>query len=169
LDAITTLLEEHYIYAIIALLGLQLLLIFLIWHNYAELRGLKGRLKRLIDTGSGYDLAELLEKYRNMGEIQNFLEQLQEKMSDLQVSLEGSFSRWGMVRFNAFKDVSGDLSYALALLTREGNGFIITSLYSRDESRTFIKTVLEGRATVCLSEEEEKALATALGLVDPEK
>lgn len=169
MEEILTLLEHYYIYAILCLLALQVMLTILLWYNFAETKRLKGRLKRLIDTGSGHDLAELLEKCRNLGEMQGFLEQLGEKMSDLQVSLESCFSRWGLVRFNAFNDTSGELSFALALLSREGKGFIITNLYSRNETRTFIKTVLEGRATCRLSEEEEKALAIALGLVEPEK
>jgi len=164
LEVLVSLLENYYIYFLLGLLGVQFLLLLLLWYNFAELRRLKGRIRRLIDTGSGNDLAELLERCRDLGHMQRSLEQLQEKAADLQVGLEKSFNRAGLVRFNAFSDISSDLSFALALLSREGNGFILTSIYSRDDTRVFIKPVQDGRATNRLSEEEEKALAIALGL-----
>ncbi|HHX77214.1 MAG TPA: DUF4446 family protein, partial [Firmicutes bacterium] len=168
LEAIVALLEDNYPFFWLGLLAVQLLFLLLIWYNFTELRRLKGRLRRLIDTGSGYDLAELLERCRYLGDMQRSLEHLQEKAADLQVGIEKSISRAGLVRFNAFNDISSDLSFALALLSREGNGFIITSLYSREDTRVFIKSVQEGRATNRLSEEEENALAMALGLKTPD-
>lgn len=169
MEVLVSLLENYYIYFLLGLLGVQFLLLLLLWYNFAELRRLKGRIRRLIDTGSGHDLVELLERCRDLGQIQRSLEQLQEKAADLQVGLEKSFSRMGLVRFNAFNDISSDLSFALALLSREGNGIILTSIYSRDDTRVFIKPVQDGRATNRLSEEEEKALAIALGLRTPDK
>ncbi len=167
MEAIIPLIEANHTLFLLVLLAVQILFLLLIWYNLSELRRLKGRFRRLIEVGSGSDLVELLEKSHSLGDMQRSLKQLQEKTADLQVGFEQSISRAGLVRFNAFDNISSDLSFTLALLSREGNGFIITNLYSRDDSRLFIKTVQEGRATNRLSEEEESALAMALGLKAP--
>lgn len=64
-------------------------------------------------------------------------------------------------RFNAFDDVGSNLSFSLALLDGEGNGVILTSLYGRQESRTYAKKIEGGTAQTRLSAEEEEILNTA--------
>ncbi|GEA14450.1 MAG: hypothetical protein PWR22_1970 [Moorella sp. (in: firmicutes)] len=164
---LTSLLAPYNIPILLGLALLQLFIIFFLWYNHAEVRRLEGRIKRLIETGEGHDLTAVLERFHDVGQIKKALDQVQEKVADLQVGLEKSFSRIGLIRFNAFPDTGSDLSFALALLNREANGFILTSLYARDETRVFIKPVHSGRSTYRLSEEEEKALAMALGLLSP--
>jgi len=64
-------------------------------------------------------------------------------------------------RFSAFNDVGGDLSFSLALLDGEGNGVILTTLYGREESRTYAKQVVAGAPVSRLSGEEEEVLRAA--------
>lgn len=169
MSALAAFLEPYYTPVFLALLGLQLLMLLFLLYNHKETRRLEVRLRRLAETGEGHDLAAVLERFNDLSAVQKFLDQLQERVTDLQVGLEKSFSRMGLVRFNAFPDTGSDLSFALALLNREGDGFILTSLYARDETRVFIKNVRSGRPGHRLSDEEEKALALALGLLAPEK
>ncbi|WP_406677362.1 DUF4446 family protein [Moorella sp. ACPs] len=166
---LNSLLASYNIPILLGLAVLQLLILLFLWYNHAEVKRLEGRIKRLVETGAGNDLTAVLERFHDLGQIKKALDQMQEKVADLQVGLEKSFSRIGLIRFNAFPDTGSDLSFALALLNREAHGFILTSLYARDETRVFIKPVHNGRSTYRLSEEEEKALAMALGLLTPEK
>lgn len=64
----------------------------------------------------------------------------------------------GFVRFNAFPDVGSELSYALAVVDRRGNGFIVSSIYSREEVRTYAKAVRNFTADKGLSDEEQRAV-----------
>jgi hypothetical protein len=70
-------------------------------------------------------------------------------------------SRAGFVRYDAFNDAESGLSYALALLNREGNGVVITSIYSRTDTRTFGKPVSGFKPTVHASAEELEAIERA--------
>ncbi|WP_148871535.1 DUF4446 family protein [Neomoorella thermoacetica] len=167
--SLNTFLSPYYAPILAGLLAFQVVLILWLLHNHGEIRRLNGRIRRLAETGEGQDLAEVLERFHDLVEVRKVLDQLQERVADLRVGFEGCLSRMGLVRFNAFPDTGSDLSFALALLTHEGNGFILTSLYARDETRIFIKPVQDGRSRYRLSEEEEKALAMALGLLTPEK
>ena len=58
--------------------------------------------------------------------------------------------------------MSGKLSYALALLDQNDNGFIVTSMYSREGCFTYAKGVVMGKSSINLSEEEEEALKKAM-------
>ncbi|BDE06428.1 hypothetical protein WPS_17040 [Vulcanimicrobium alpinum] len=69
--------------------------------------------------------------------------------------------RVGFVRFNAFDDVGSDLSYALALLNGEGDGVVLTSIYSREDTRTYGKGVTAFKPATDPSEEELAAIAKA--------
>ncbi len=70
--------------------------------------------------------------------------------------------RVGFLRFNPFENTGSDQSFALALLDREGNGVIVSSLYTRDGARTYAKAVEHGSSKHPLSEEEQKVLEQAL-------
>jgi hypothetical protein len=69
--------------------------------------------------------------------------------------------RIGFLRFNAFSDVGSDQSYALALLTRDGDGVVLSSIYSREETRTYGKSVQKFQASQEASAEERDAIAKA--------
>lgn len=69
--------------------------------------------------------------------------------------------RVGFVRYNAFDDVGSDQSYALALLNRDGDGVVLTSIYSREETRTYGKAVTGFKPARDPSDEELAAIAAA--------
>jgi hypothetical protein len=69
--------------------------------------------------------------------------------------------RVGFVRYNAFSDVGSDLSYALALLNRDGDGVVLSSIWSREETRTYGKAVTAFKPAQDPSDEELAAIAKA--------
>ncbi len=69
--------------------------------------------------------------------------------------------RIGFVRYNAFTDVGSDLSYALALLNKTGDGVVISSIWSREETRTYGKAVQNFTSAQDASAEELAAIAKA--------
>ncbi|GAC1388739.1 MAG: DUF4446 family protein [Vulcanimicrobiaceae bacterium] len=72
-------------------------------------------------------------------------------------------SRVGFVRYNAFADTGSELSYAVALLNREGDGIVLSSIFSREDTRTFGKAVQGYRPLQDASKEELGAIAIARG------
>ncbi len=68
----------------------------------------------------------------------------------------------GIIRYNAFENVGSNLSYSVAMLDRFNNGLVLTGLYSRDSSSTFVKPVEEGKSSFTLSDEEKDAIEKAL-------
>ena len=67
----------------------------------------------------------------------------------------------GVVRYDAFPEVGGRLSFSAAFLNEAGDGVVVTSINGRSDSRVYAKTVTTGRSTYALSGEEEEAINEA--------
>jgi Protein of unknown function (DUF4446) len=80
-----------------------------------------------------------------------------------QVQIESSVRRVGLLRYDAFEDVGGRLSFSCALLDEHGNGVVLTSINGRQETRVYAKPVTGGASSHNLSMEEEEAIRRALG------
>lgn len=73
-----------------------------------------------------------------------------------------SLHRIGIIRFNPFKDVGGDQSFAIALLNGKNNGLVISSLYTKEGTRVYSKSIAGGKSEKYpLTEEEEEAIKIA--------
>jgi hypothetical protein len=77
--------------------------------------------------------------------------------------IEGAIQHVGVVRFDAFEDMGGRLSFSAALLDRHGDGVVITSINGRQDTRCYAKRVENGTSIHNLSDEEEQAIRQALG------
>ena len=78
-----------------------------------------------------------------------------------QVQIEGSVRRVGVLRYDAFEDVGGRLSFSCALLDDRGTGVVMTSINGRHDTRVYAKPVSEGHSPYSLSIEEEEAIRQA--------
>ena len=74
-----------------------------------------------------------------------------------------SYQKFGIVRYNDFKDMGGKMSFAIALLDYTNTGFIMNTVHSREGCYLYIKTVDCGQTEVLLGSEEKDALEQALG------
>jgi len=90
------------------------------------------------------------------------LDELRSRVAVLEAASVGALQHVGFVRFNAFADVGSELSYALAAIDGRGNGFLISSIYSREEVRSYAKAVREFASDKDLSAEEQRALEIAM-------
>ena len=73
-----------------------------------------------------------------------------------------SLVRTAMVRFRAFEDMGGDLSYAVAMLDANNDGVIFSSIFARADSRSYIKPIKGGSSEYPLTEEEKGVLKEAM-------
>lgn len=123
---------------------------------------LKRRFRRLMHGSSGVNFEELLNNYGTLIDQTVKLQKedglrLQKVEQGLQCSLAGV----GLVRYNAFQETGSDLSFSLALIDRNRDGVVITSIFGREETRCYCKAVKKGKSSHLLSDEEKKALERA--------
>ena len=89
------------------------------------------------------------------------LSDVRRRLAALEAAADGPLQNVGFVRFNAFPDVGSELSYALAVVDGKGDGFVVSSIYSREEVRTYAKAVSGFETDKETSEEERRALGIA--------
>jgi len=90
-----------------------------------------------------------------------FAKRTEERLQELERVARREVHRVGFVRYNSFSDVGSDLSFTLALLNNEGDGILLTSIYSREETRTYGKAVRKFVPQQGASKEEQSAIAMA--------
>jgi|SoimicmetaTmtLAA_FD_contig_51_570855_length_1013_multi_3_in_0_out_0_2 Protein of unknown function (DUF4446) len=115
------------------------------------------------------DPAEPLSGDEAVGVLLDRIERLEHAARSLngtdrrqQVQIEGSVRRVGVLRYDAFEDVGGRLSFSCALLDEHGTGVVITSINGRQETRVYAKPVTRSGSTYNLSLEEEEAIRQAM-------
>ena len=77
-------------------------------------------------------------------------------------NLRECYQRVGIVKYDAFKEMGGKLSFSIALLNDNQTGFILNSVHSSDGCYVYTKEIVEGECAISLGDEEKKALMLAL-------
>lgn len=85
----------------------------------------------------------------------------EQQISELRESLRKCVQKIGIVRFNAFEHEGSDLSYAIAVMDENENGFVLSSIFGRSEARTYAKPIVNAVSNYKLTDEEEQALVLA--------
>ena len=80
-------------------------------------------------------------------------------------NFRASFQKYGIVKYNAFKGMGGNLSFALAVLDYTNSGFVMNCVHSREGCYLYLKEVDMGQTDIVLGNEEQEALEQALGYV----
>lgn len=122
----------------------------------------KKYIKFMKQLGNGNNLDEMLKDYlRDVKEIKRDNSEIKAYYTKLDSDIASCIQKVGLVRYNAFRDVGSDLSFAIALLDGNDTGVVLNGLYGSDSSNIYAKPVKNGVSTYQLSEEEKYALEIA--------
>lgn len=123
--------------------------------------------KRLDWLTAGAEGASLEEHILTLFEDNRFLKANAEKNKKeirlLSKRLESAYQKVGLVKYDAFRQMGGQLSFSLCILDDNNNGFIINSVHSTEGCYTYTKEIKMGESDIDLGEEEQEALSIALG------
>lgn len=112
---------------------------------------------------SGQQMEGLLsENKQKVRELEKNFAECLTRLTPIESKLRTSVGRAELLRFRAFENVGGDLSFAFALLSQEGDGIVLSSIHNRDESRVYAKPVEGGNSPYSLSDEEKEVIAKAM-------
>ena len=90
-------------------------------------------------------------------------EHTQEKVQMVLDHLDNTYQKVGLVKYDAFNQMGGQLSFSLALLDENNNGFIINSVHSSEGCYSYTKEIKLGQCAIDLGSEEAEALSIAMG------
>ena len=119
--------------------------------------------RKLVTGVNKKDLQSVLDKLLvQADQFDANLDKLTEKQIKAETQALGHLQKVGFVRFNPFTDTGGDQSFCWAVVDGQGNGIVISSLHSREQTRIYAKRIVAGKTDgVELSREEEEALKRA--------
>ncbi|MFA5013537.1 MAG: DUF4446 family protein [Candidatus Paceibacterota bacterium] len=100
----------------------------------------------------------LEEAIRHINSLEDKLEKLEADFKDREEKSKLFFQRFGLIRYSPFNEVGGNQSFSLAMLDENNNGFVLTSMYTKEGNRFFAKLVEKGASKYQLSEEEKEAI-----------
>lgn len=83
---------------------------------------------------------------------------LANKIIEIDNILLGAYQKMSIIKYNAFREMGGNLSFVLAMLDSNNNGFLLNSVHSKDSCYTYVKDIVNGKSKTELSEEEKQAL-----------
>ena len=104
-------------------------------------------------------LRQLLTK---VGSVADRFGELDLRLEQLERQMQRVVQRVGMIRFDAFDDIAGEQSFSLALLDEVGSGVVLTTLFSRSETRTYAKPIVNGGSSRRMTDEEREAIRRAM-------
>lgn len=96
-----------------------------------------------------------------MDGLEKNFEKLSEELKGLKNEANFAVQKLGIIRFNPFSGVGSDQSFSVALLDKNENGIVITSLYTREGNRVYAKPIKSGKSEYLLSNEEKSAIEKA--------
>ncbi len=105
----------------------------------------------------------ILQEMDDIAELKSQDRANKDSMRVINKNSRASFQKFGMVKYNAFKGMGGNLSFAIAMLDYTNTGFVMNAVHSREGCYLYLKEVDRGQTDVLLGEEEKEALEQALG------
>lgn len=152
-------------YLFITILALQVVSLIIIIVLGVKLGKLSKKYKKFM---SGKNAKSLEKDIIGLFEDNKFIKGATEKnKKDIQMlykKFEGAFQKVGIVKYDAFQQMGGQLSFSLALLDENDNGFIINSVHSTDGCYSYTKEIKKGYCDISLGDEEQKALDIAMNM-----
>ncbi len=159
-----TWIQENTTLVLLGLCGAVVVLLLFCIVLFIQLHGQKKRYEFFMGTGRrpSYNLEMKLEKYYETSKnIEEKYSKLLDMVTDLDQMAKSKIQKVGLIRYNPFEEMGGNLCFALALLDGNDNGVVLNGIHSRTGSFTYAKPIEMGVSTYMLSDEEIKAVEMA--------
>lgn len=154
--------DSDYIIIGLAVICIALMIITIV--NISQTSKLKKKYQAFMKGKNAKSLEETLIK--RLDQVENLIAANQANEKDIKKlfsNMKLTFQKVGLVKYDAFNEMGGKLSFSLALLSESNNGFVLNAVHSREGCYTYIKEIIDGNSVLALAEEEKEALEIAKG------
>ena len=150
-------------YLIIALFLVQVVLFILLININMKYNRLKAAYTTFLKGKDGKNLEEsFFEKFRLLDEVEKIAKENKEEVRNLRKQVKKTYQKVGIVRYDAFNEMGGNLSFVLTMLNDQNSGWLLNAMHSREGCYTYIKEIINGKSYVELGEEEKESLERAI-------
>ena len=148
-----------------AVVAIILIMLGLIINLYSELSTIKKRYKKMMGGAEGSSIEQMLSAHTSeVKQAVNEYKKLQEQVDRLNNLVKSSLARVAVIHFDAFEQTGQGLSWCVAILDRNNNGVVFSSICGNEAERSYVKPIEDGRVApnYKLTREEEQALRQAM-------
>lgn len=150
-------------YIIVFLLVIQLILFFMLLSVNMKYNRLKVSYSSFMRGKDGKTLEEsILTKFEELDEIAETAKENKENIDKILNKIKTNYQKVGIVKYDAFHEMGGNLSFALTMLNEDNSGWIMNAMHSREGCYNYIKEIVNGQSFIELAEEESESLDRAI-------
>lgn len=150
-------------YLLIALFLIQIVLVVFLVKVNLKYERLKISYNSFMKGKDGKNLEErFIERFSELDKILELVEKNKKDMFEINRKASKTYQKMGIVKYDAFEEMGGKLSFALTMLDDNNNGWILNVLHSTDGSYSYIKEIVNGQSYIELGEEERESLDRAI-------
>ncbi len=158
MEGINLILQNYLLVIVVVMLALLIKLFLTCKNQKKELQELKAKYD-FFTQGDDKNWDEILTKtLTEVRAAKADLQKLEQHQQAMREQMKGCVQKVKLMRYNAFTDTGSNLSYSLAVLDENNNGVVLSSLYGREDNRSYAKPVENGKSTYQLSDEEKEVL-----------
>lgn len=144
-----------------------LILLIMIIVNMCMMNKLKKKYARFMTGKDAKSLEnEIVGLFEDNKFIKASVDKNKKEIRTLYKNMESTLQKVGIIKYDAFNQMGGKLSFSLALLDENNNGFILNSVHSAEGCYSYVKQVKNGESDILLGKEEQQALDMAMGVVE---
>lgn len=155
-------------YIILGLAGFCIILFILVIVNMVQTSKMKKKYKKFMSGKNAKSLEDTLVK--RLDQIDSLVEANaanEKNIKKVVNNMKFTFQKVGLVKYDAFNEMGGKLSFSLALLNASNDGFVLNAVHSREGCYTYIKEIIDGNSIIVLAQEEQEALNMAMEAEKP--
>lgn len=149
---------------ILIFLLVLIVMLFVLYVNVTlKYNRLKSSYTTFMKGKDGKTLEESMkERVAEVESILKYTKQNRAEIKEINKKIESNYQKVGIVKYDAFNEMGGKLSFALAMLDGNNSGWVINAMHSREGCYTYVKEIVKGESYVELAEEEAEALDKAI-------
>ena len=150
-------------YIFIGLIILIIVLLILVIVMLTKISKLNKRCNSFMKGKAGKSLEQdIVRLYEDNQVLKTGMNENKRDIRSINKQLAKAFQKIGIVRYNAFQTMGGNLSYSLVLLEEKDNVFILNTIHSSEGCYSYTKDIANGNCDIALSPEEQKAIEIAM-------
>lgn len=146
----------------VILLVLLVILLILLIAIINKLNIMARKYEALMSGKKGADLEKIIRvRFKEMDQVKANAKRVTKEHKEIKRSLKSCYSKLGIVKYDAFEQMAGKLSFVIALLNEDNSGFVFNSMHSREGCFNYAKEIIKGESYIPLSDEEKEAIEKA--------
>lgn len=151
------------LYVVLGICAIIIALVVLLIMSLTKIKKLNRRLDKFMKGKDAKSLEELVTtRFAEIDNLKATGKKNSRQIAEINEELMKVYEKTGIIKYDAFNEMGGKLSFALAMLDKSNNGYVINAMHSREGCYTYIKEIVKGESFITLGEEEKKALDQAV-------